>query len=175
MAETAPQTQDSFLRVSADKVGRLMDMVGELGLVSAEILHRPDIEELELDGFENFAHRLELLIREIQDESSGLRLVPVGTVFKRMQRVVRDLQRQTGKKIELLLEGEETEVDKVVVDSLYDPLVHIVRNSADHGLESPEIRKESGKGETGRITLCALQQGGEVQITIQDNGQGLNN
>ncbi len=174
MSEVASKAQDNFLRISADKVGRLMDLVGELGLVSAEILHHPDLEGLDLKGFESSAHRLEGLIREIQDESSGLRLVPVGSVFKRMQRLVRDVSKQINKDIALVLVGEDTEVDKVIVDRLYDPLVHLVRNSADHGLETAEERKAAGKKGKGTITLAASQQGGEVQILIRDDGKGMN-
>ncbi len=166
--------QDNYLRISADKVGRLMDLVGELGLVSAEILHHPELEGLDLKGFDSAAHRLEGLIREIQDETSGLRLVPVGSVFKRMQRLVRDVAKKTGKEIALTLVGEDTEVDKVIVDRLYDPLVHLLRNSADHGLETAEERRAAGKREQGTITLGASQQGGEVQILIRDDGKGLN-
>lgn len=174
MADAVAKSQDNFLRINADKVGRLMDLVGELGLVSAEILHHPELEGLELKGFESSAHRLEGLIREIQDESSGLRLIPVGSVFKRMQRLVRDVSKQINKEIALVLIGEDTEVDKVIVDRLYDPLVHLVRNSADHGLESAEARRAAGKREKGTITLAAYQQGGEVQILIKDDGKGMN-
>ncbi len=171
---TSAKAQDNFLRISADKVGRLMDLVGELGLVSAEILHHPDLEQLDSRGFESAAHRLEGLIREIQDEASGLRLVPVSSVFKRMQRLVRDVSKQLGKEISLVLVGEDTEVDKVIVDRLYDPLVHLVRNAADHGLEGAEERKAAGKSPRGTITLAATQQGGEVQIIIRDDGKGMN-
>ena len=174
MSEAASKSQDNFLRINAEKVGRLMDLVGELGLVTSEILHHPDLQGIESRDFESAAHRLQGLIRELQDESSGLRLVPVGTVFKRMQRLVRDVSKQIGKEISLVLVGEDTEVDKVVVDRLYDPLVHLVRNSADHGLEQPEERKQSGKPARGTITLAAYQQGGEVQILIKDDGKGMN-
>ena len=174
MSNVSTKSQDNFLRINADKVGRLMDLVGELGLVSSEIINHPELEGLELKGFDSSAHRLEGLIREIQDESSGLRLVPVGSVFKRMQRLVRDVSKQINKEIALVLIGEDTEVDKVIVDRLYDPLVHLVRNSADHGLENPEERRKAGKSEKGTITLAAYQQGGEVQILIKDDGKGMN-
>ncbi|MBM3202852.1 chemotaxis protein CheA [Candidatus Woesearchaeota archaeon] len=163
-----------FLRIHADKVSRLMDLVGELSLSVAETVNSPELAGLELIDFEKSAHRLKMIVREIQDASADLRLVPVGEVFRRMRRMVRELERQTGKSIELVLEGEETEIDKVVVDRLYEPLVHIVRNSADHGLESPGEREAAGKSRTGRITLSAAQVGNEIQIRIADDGRGLN-
>lgn len=179
-AETDPDSHSAaassavFLRIHADKVSRLMDLVGELSLSVAETVNSPELLGLELIDFEKSAHRLKMVVREMQDAAADLRLVPVGEVFRRMRRMVRELERQTGKTIELVLEGEDTEIDKVVVDRLYEPLVHVVRNSADHGLESPAERLASGKPETGRITLAAAQVGNEIQITVADDGRGLN-
>ncbi len=168
-----PSSAGTLLRVSADKVSRLMDLVGELSLSVSEVIRSPDLAGLELTEFEKSAHRLTMVVREVQSAASELRLVPVGEVFRRLRRMVRELERQTGKKIELVLEGEETAIDKVVSDRLYEPLVHVIRNSADHGLESPEERKAAGKPECGRITLVAAQVGSEIQITIADDGRGL--
>lgn len=166
-------TQGVFLRVQADKVDRLMDLVGELSLGVSEVIHSPDLVGLELSEFEKSAHRLRMIVREIQDTAAELRQVSVGDVFRRMRRMVRELERQTGKKIELAMVGEDTEIDKVVADRLYEPLVHVLRNSADHGLESPAERVAVGKPETGRITLTAAQLGGDIQITVADDGRGL--
>jgi len=166
-------TQGVFLRVQADKVDRLMDLVGELSLGVSEAIHSPDLVGLELSEFEKSAHRLRMIVREIQDTAAELRQVSVGDVFRRMRRMVRELERQTGKKIELAMVGEDTEIDKVVADRLYEPLVHVLRNSADHGLESPAERVAVGKPETGRITLTAAQLGGDIQITVADDGRGL--
>jgi len=163
-----------FLRIHADKISRLMDLVGELSLSVAETVNSPDLLGYELIEFEKSSHRLKMVVREMQDAAAELRLVPVGEVFRRMGRMVRELERQTGKSIALILEGEDTEIDKVVVDRLYEPLVHVVRNSADHGLESPAERREAGKPEAGRITLAAAQVGNEIQITVADDGRGLN-
>lgn len=163
-----------LLRVSADKVSRLMDLVGELSLSVSEVVRSPDLAGIDLTEFEKSAHRLTMVVREVQDAASELRLVPVGEVFRRIRRMVRELERQTGKKIDLILEGEETAIDKVVSDRLYEPLVHVIRNSADHGLETPEERKGAGKPETGRIKLSAAQVGSEIQITVKDDGRGLN-
>ncbi len=163
-----------LLRVSAEKVSRLMDLVGELSLSVSEAVRSPDLAGLDLTEFEKSAHRLTMVVREVQDAASELRLVPIGEVFRRLRRMVRELERQTGKKIDLILEGEETAIDKVVSDRLYEPLVHVIRNSADHGLESPEDRKAAGKPETGQIVLSAAQVGSEIQINVKDDGRGLN-
>lgn len=166
-------TQAVFLRVQADKVDRLMDLVGELSLGVSEVIHSSDLVGMELSEFEKSAHRLRMIVREIQDTAAELRQVSVGDVFRRMRRMVRELERQTGKKIELSMVGEDTEIDKAVADRLYEPLVHVLRNSADHGLESPVERVAQGKPETGRITLSAAQLGGDILITVADDGRGL--
>ncbi len=163
-----------LLRVSADKVSRLMDLVGELSLSVSEAIRSPDLAGLDLTEFEKSAHRLMMVVREVQDAAAELRLVPVGEVFRRLRRMVRELERQTGKKIELRLQGEETAIDKVVADRLYEPLVHVLRNSADHGLEAPAERLAAGKREAGCITLAAAQVGSEIQIAVGDDGRGLN-
>ncbi|MGP3723758.1 chemotaxis protein CheA [Cereibacter sphaeroides] len=162
-----------LLRVSSEKIGRLMDLVGELSLSVAETVHSPDLEGLELPAFDGAVHRLRMIVREVQDAATELRLVPVEEVFKRLRRMVRELERQTGKKIEMVFEGAETAIDKLVADQLYDPLLHVVRNSADHGLELPEERRAAGKPETGRIVLAAAQAGSEVRISVADDGRGL--
>jgi len=162
-----------FLRIDARKVSLIMDLAGELGLASGAVTHHPDVSGLELEGFAAAAHKLEMLIRELQNEVSAMRLVPVAGVFQRMRRVVRDTARRTQKKVELVLVGEETEIDKVMVDALADPLVHMLRNAIDHGLETPEERLAAGKPEVGRIVLEASHQGGEVTVTVADDGRGL--
>lgn len=164
---------DQVLRIRAEKVTQLLDIVGELGLSVMEITRHPGLVDMELEGFESSAHRLELLVHEVQDIVSSLRLVPVGQVFHRMERVARDLSHQTGKQFDVLLVGEDVEIDKAVVDQLSDPLMHLIRNSADHGLESVEERARQGKPERGKITIQAVQRGREVLITISDDGRGL--
>jgi two-component system chemotaxis sensor kinase CheA len=128
---------------------------------------------MELEGFAAAAHKLELLVREMQNEVSSVRLVPVAGVFQRMKRVVRDTARRTGKQVDLVLEGEDTEIDKLMVDSLQDPLVHVLRNAIDHGIETEEERVKKGKSPVGRILLSASHQGGEVSIQVTDDGAGL--
>jgi two-component system chemotaxis sensor kinase CheA len=171
-----PETaKDSGLvRVPSEKISRLMDLVGELSLSVSETVHSPDLQGLELTSFDAAVHRLTMIVREVQDVATELRLVPMDDVFKRLRRMVRELERQTKKKIDLVIEGGDTAIDKLVADRLYDPLLHVVRNSADHGLETPDERVESGKDEKGRILLAASQIGSEVRIIVEDDGRGLN-
>ncbi len=163
-----------LLRISADKVGRLMDLIGELSLSVSATIHSPELEGLELPGFEAAAHRLSMIMRDVQDAASELRLVEVDEVFRRLRRMIREMERETGKRIELDAQGADTLVDKLVADRLYEPLLHVLRNSADHGLETTEGRIAAGKPEVGRIVLAARQIGNEVRITVADDGRGLN-
>jgi len=117
---------------------------------------------------------IERLSNELRDTMMVLRMVPVGTLFSRFRRLVHDLARETGKTIELTTEGEATEVDKTVIERLADPMVHLVRNAVDHGLEPPEERLAAGKEAAGKVLLSARQAGGEVIITISDDGRGIN-
>ncbi len=163
----------ALLRVSSDKIGRLMDLVGELSLSVAETVGSADLAGLDLTDFEAAAHRLSMIVREVQDAATELRLVPVAEVFRRLKRTIRELERETGKSFDLVIEGEETAIDKLVADRLYDPLLHVVRNSADHGIEPPEERRAAGKSDKGRILLAAAQVGSEVRIRVADDGRGL--
>jgi two-component system, chemotaxis family, sensor kinase CheA len=162
-----------FLRVDARKVSLVMDLMGELALTASAVTQHPELEGLELTGFSSASHKLDILIKELLNEVSAMRLVPVAGVFQRMKRVLRDAARRTGKQVELVLVGEDTEIDKLMVDSLHDPLVHVVRNAVDHGIEPPEERVRLGKPETGRVVLEALHQGGEVRVRVSDDGRGL--
>lgn len=167
-------TGDVLLRVSSDKIGRLMDLVGELSLSVSETINAPELAHLDLVGFDAAAHRLSMIVSEVQDAASELRLVPVAEVFRRLKRMVREFQRETDKDIRLEILGEDTAIDKLVADRLYDPLLHVVRNAADHGLEPPDEREAAGKSRSGTLTLSATQTGSEVRIQIIDDGRGLN-
>ncbi len=171
--EEAKDQKAEFLRVDARKISLLLDLASEIGLACGAVTHHPALEGLELEGYSQAAHKLELLVREMQNEVSGMRLVAVAGVFQRMRRVVRDTAMRTGKEVELVLEGEETEIDKVMVDALQDPLVHVLRNAIDHGIELPEERVALGKSRVGRIVLSASHQGGEVSIEVSDDGAGI--
>jgi two-component system chemotaxis sensor kinase CheA len=163
----------STLRVSSEKVGRVMSLVSELSLAISETLHVAGAAIEQVEGVETAVNRLNKTLRDVQDASLELRLIEVGETFRRLRRVVREIERGVGKTIDLRLTGEDTAIDKVVADRLYEPLVHIVRNAADHGLEPPEDRAAAGKPETGVIALDARQIGSDVRITIRDDGRGL--
>jgi len=163
-----------LMRVPSERISRLMDLVAELSLSVAETVRSPDLVGLDLSHFETAVHRLTMIVHEVQDAATEMRLVPVDDVFKRLRRMIRELERQTGKKIELAVEGAETQIDKLVADQLYEPLLHVLRNAADHGLESGEDRLAIGKAETGTISLTAAQIGSEVRIVVADDGRGLN-
>ncbi len=171
-ADSAAET--GLMRVPSERISRLMDLVAELSLSVAETVRSPDLEGLELSHFETAVHRLMMIVHEVQDAATDMRLVAIDDVFKRLRRMGRELERQTGKKIEILTIGAETQIDKLVADRLYDPLLHVLRNAADHGLEPPADRAAAGKPETGCITLTAAQVGSEVRITVVDDGRGLN-
>jgi two-component system chemotaxis sensor kinase CheA len=160
------------VRVPAEKLDELMDRVGELVIAQSRLSQLAGGSgDLMLRAVSEDVERLS---GELRDTMMVLRMVPVAHLFGRFRRLVHDLAHETGKRIELVTEGEKTEVDKSVIERLADPLVHLVRNSCDHGLETPEDRLAGGKTEAGHIHLSARQQGGEVIITIKDDGRGIN-
>lgn len=168
-AKTA-KTAES-VRVPADRLDELMDRVGELVIAQSrlsQIAHSGTDTALRA-----VSEEIERLSGELRDTMMVLRMVPVATLFGRFRRLVHDLARETGKAIELSTDGETTEIDKTVIERLADPLVHLIRNAADHGLETAEDRAAAGKPATGRIRLSAHQSGGEVVITIRDDGRGI--
>ncbi len=160
------------VRVPAERLDELMDRVGELVIAQSRL---SQLASSSADiALRSVSEEIERLSGELRDTMMVLRMVPVATLFSRFRRLVHDLARETGKVIELVTEGESTEVDKTVIERLADPLVHLVRNSIDHGLETPADRLAAGKSETGTVTLSARQSGGEVIISIKDDGRGIN-
>ncbi len=160
------------VRVPAERLDELMDRVGELVIAQSRL---SQLASASADiALRSVSEEIERLSGELRDTMMVLRMVPVATLFSRFRRLVHDLARETGKVIELVTEGESTEVDKTVIERLADPLVHLVRNSIDHGLETPEERLAAGKSEAGTVTLSARQAGGEVIISIKDDGRGIN-
>lgn len=172
-ATSAPR-EDTTLRIDGSKATTLMALTGELGLAVHAVTRHPGVRADVIEGFQAAAHRLENLVTELQNEASGLRLVPVSSVFTRMRRVVRDTCLRTGKEADLVIVGEDTEIDKAFVDRLHDPLVHVLRNAIDHGLETPEERERCGKPRRGRVVLQAAHRGGVVEIVVGDDGAGVN-
>ncbi|MBB4613393.1 chemotaxis protein CheA [Novosphingobium taihuense] len=164
------------VRVPADRLDLLMDRVGELVIVQSRLAQLTSngvsgpAGELAL---RSISEEVERLANELRDTMMVLRMVPIASLFGRFRRLVHDLARETGKSIELETDGESTEIDKTVSERLADPIVHLIRNSCDHGLETEEDRIAAGKSPSGRLRLSAQQAGGEVLITIEDDGRGI--
>ncbi|WP_288430930.1 chemotaxis protein CheA [uncultured Agrobacterium sp.] len=159
------------VRVPAERLDELMDRVGELVIAQSRLSQLANTSvDIQLRAVSEDVERLS---GELRDTMMVLRMVPIAQLFSRFRRLTHDLARETGKQIELVTEGESTEVDKAVIERLADPLVHLVRNSCDHGLETPEERIAAGKNPTGRVTLVARQTGGDVTIMIRDDGRGI--
>lgn len=171
----AEDATNGSIRVATPKVDALVDMVGEL--VITKTMLNLLAENFTLDALPRLRSGLALLerhTRELQDCVLGIRMLPIGFVFSRLPRMVRDVSQQLGKKIELKLSGERTELDKTIIERISDPLIHLVRNSIDHGIEAPAARARAGKPETGVIRLDAFHKGGNVVVEIEDDGHGLN-
>ncbi|MCK5404212.1 MAG: chemotaxis protein CheA, partial [Desulfobulbaceae bacterium] len=161
------------IRVDLDKLDSLINLIGEMVIAENMVIHNPDLLGLELENFNKAGQHLIKIVRELQEMAMTIRMIPVSGLFRRMMRLVHDLSRKSGKKVDLELIGETTEMDKTVIEKITDPLVHLIRNSMDHGIEDPEGRKQADKSETGLITLSASHEEGNVLITIVDDGQGL--
>lgn len=166
--------ESQMISVRVDKLDRLMDLVGELVIAESMVTQNPDLCGLELANFDKAARQLHKINGELQDRVMALRMVPLEATFKKMNRIVRDMTKKLGKKARLELVGADTEVDKNVTEHIGDPLMHIIRNSLDHGIEMPEVRKKAGKPEQGIVTLSAQNAGGEVIVRIEDDGAGMN-
>ena len=161
----------SSVRVPADRLDQLVNRVGELVTVQARLsqaaANRDDSELLAI------AEEVERLTAELRDTSLNMRMLPIGTTFSKFKRLVRDLANELGKQVELKTSGAETEIDKTVIEKLNDPLVHLIRNSLDHGIEMPDARRQKGKPAAGCVLLAAAHSGDSVEIIIRDDGKGL--
>ena len=167
--------KESLISVNLSKLEQLTAVVGEIVITESMVTSSPDLNGLALDNFQKSARQLRKLTDELQDVAMSLRMVPISGTFQKMNRIVRDMSKKLGKRAKLTLIGENTEVDKTIVDGLGDPLMHIVRNSMDHGLEENEAdRIAAGKDPVGEVTLSARDTGSEVIIEIKDDGRGVN-
>ena len=164
--------KDSVVRVPAERLDRLVSLVGELVMNQSRLSQIAVMSNMPNLG--EPVEELERLVNELRDNVLGIRMMPIGTTFSRFKRLVHDLSHDLGKEIDLVTEGEETELDKTVLDQLGDPLVHLIRNSIGHGIELPEEREKLGKPRRGTIRLTASHVGSNVVITIDDDGQGIN-
>ncbi len=160
-----------YIRVDSEKLGQLINLVGELVISSATM--KVQVERHGLSDVEEVASGVEHLVEEIRDNALQLRMVQIGDTFSRFRRVVRDVSKELGKEIELRISGGDTELDKTVVEKINDPLTHLIRNALDHGIESPSIRKENGKSPAGTVNLNAYHDSGHIVIQIKDDGAGL--
>jgi two-component system chemotaxis sensor kinase CheA len=159
------------IRVSLQRVEKLIDYVGEL--VILESVMKSNITTVQNDTFRRTLSQIDKVTKEIQDMTMGLRMVPLKQTFQKMQRIVRDTSGLLNKKVRIVLDGEDTEVDKTVLESLGDPLVHLIRNACDHGIETPEQRIQKGKNPEGEIRLSAFHRSGRLIIEIRDDGAGI--
>lgn len=166
-------SQQSLISVNVSKLDILMDLIGELVISASMVEQNPDLSGLSLENFQKAARNHNKIIHELQDIAMSIRMVPLSATMQKMNRIVRDMSRKLSKEVTLNIVGEETEVDKNIIDHISDPLMHLIRNSIDHGIETAEERKSKGKPETGVITLEAKNAGGDVLITIRDDGRGL--
>ncbi len=172
--EVAVQSShQSIISVSVAKLDRLMDLVGELVISESMVTQNPDIAGLNIDNFKKAARQLRKITGELQDTVMSIRMVPLSVTFHKMHRVVRDMRKKLAKEVELEIIGENTEVDKNVIESISDPIMHLLRNAIDHGIEQPDERMAAGKKAQGKITLEALSAGSEVLVIIRDDGRGL--
>jgi two-component system chemotaxis sensor kinase CheA len=168
--------EDSLQNVKVDtrKLDNLVDMVGELVIVQSIIRENPSLARLADERLTRHLAQLKRITSDLQRNAMSMRMTPIRPTFQKMSRLVRDLSKKSGKQIDLVLSGEDTELDRKVVEDINDPLMHMVRNSVDHGIETPEARKAAGKAAQARVLLSAGHEGGNIVISIADDGAGLN-
>lgn len=172
--EPVKEQSSGFVKLDTAKLDALIDLVGELVIAQSMVVQDPSIQSLDSRTLARSLRQLSRTTSELQRNAMSLRMVPVRAAFQKMTRLVRDIGAQQKKQVQLLLEGEETELDRNIVEKLGDPLVHMIRNAVDHGLESPQERITNGKPALGTVRLSASHQRGGILIRIQDDGRGLN-
>jgi two-component system chemotaxis sensor kinase CheA len=170
-ARSDTKSANNSIRVPAERLDELMDRVGELVIAQSRL--RQIAAACNDPAVKSVAEEIERLSLELRDTTMGVRMLPIGSLFGRFRRLIHDLARDLGKKIDLVTIGEETELDKTVIERLNDPLIHLIRNAIDHGLEDPDGRAAAGKPAQGRVTLTATHVGAEVLVSIADDGRGM--
>ncbi|MBE5948740.1 MAG: chemotaxis protein CheA [Lachnospiraceae bacterium] len=178
LAKDKPKKQEkaTFISVDVQKMDVLMDLIGELVIAESMVLQSSDLKVpgLSLENFNKSARQMSKISTELQNAIMSMRMMALTNTFQKMNRIVFDVSRKLGKDIEFEMIGDTTEVDKNVIEHIADPLMHLVRNSVDHGIEMPDERAAKGKTEKGKVTLKAKTESGKVWISVQDNGKGLN-
>ncbi len=173
LAKNQPK-QQSIISINVEKMDMLMDLIGEIVIAEAVVLQNPDLNGMDLPNFQKASAQLAKITTELQEVIMSMRMMPLTNVFQKMRRIVFDVSKKLGKEIELEVIGETTEVDKNIIEHISDPLMHLVRNSVDHGIETDaEERVALGKSAKGKITLEARNEGGKVYIIVRDDGKGL--
>ncbi|MEM9158308.1 MAG: chemotaxis protein CheW [Verrucomicrobiota bacterium] len=171
LASTGPSVTESSIRVDVDHLDKMMNMVGELVLARNQIIvNSTNYDE---SALQKASQRLNLITTELQESVMKTRMQPIGNVWTKFPRIVRDVSSELGKNVRLIMEGKDTDLDRTIIEAIKDPLTHIIRNSIDHGIESPEQRKAVGKPEEGMLSLRAYHEGGQVIIEIMDDGAGI--
>ena len=176
LAKDKPKTEKaSFISVNVSKMDQLMELIGELVISESVVLQNPDLKVpgLNLNSFNKAAAQLSKISTDLQNVIMSMRMVPLTNTFQKMNRIVFDVSRKLGKDIEFEMVGEHTEVDKNIIEHISDPLMHLVRNAVDHGIETNEERSESGKPDKGKVIMSARTEAGKVWISVEDNGKGL--
>ena len=176
LAKDKPKTEKaSFISVNVSKMDQLMELIGELVISESVVLQNPDLKVpgLNLNSFNKAAAQLSKISTDLQNVIMSMRMVPLTNTFQKMNRIVFDVSRKLGKDIEFEMVGEHTEVDKNIIEHISDPLMHLVRNAVDHGIETNEERVDSGKPDKGKVVMSARTEAGKVWISVEDNGKGL--
>ena len=164
----------SVVKVDTLKLDLLIDLVGEMVIAQSQVSQDEDVTAIESQRLTRNLAQLGRITKELQRNAMSLRMVPIRATFQKMTRLVRDVSSKQGKQAELILHGEDTELDRTIVEEISDPLIHMIRNSVDHGVEQPEVRSAAGKSPVGAVHLSAFHQGGNIVIQIKDDGRGLN-
>lgn len=173
VVEKSAAASQTMISVHVDKLDKLMDMVGELVIAEAMVTQNPELVALEIESVDKASRQLHKITREMQDMVMAIRMVPLSTTFMKMHRIVRDMSKKLNKHVNLQVIGEETEVDKNIIEKISDPLMHIIRNAIDHGIEDEAVRTEVGKDTKGTVILEARNSGSDVLVIIKDDGKGL--
>lgn len=172
-AESTGARIREMVKVDLERVDTLVELVGELAVIESMVIHAPELETSTSPTLRHSLSQLSKISRDLQSVGLRMRMMPVSGVFQKMARLVRDLSAKSGKSVRLMTSGENTEMDRSMVEQIHDPLVHMIRNSMDHGLEMPDVREAAGKPAQGTLTLSAYHEGGHIVIDIRDDGRGL--
>ncbi|WAM34616.1 chemotaxis protein CheA [Caldicellulosiruptor morganii] len=162
-----------LINVNIEKVDKLVDLIGEMVVTFSMLTQHPDIEKIKTESFKSIALQMSKLIRDIQEIAMSMRMVPLSSTFQKLKRIVVEMSAKLNKQVEVHISGEETELDKTLIEHLTDPLIHLIRNAVDHGIEEKDERLKKGKTPHGNIYISAKNSGSDVLITIEDDGRGL--